>query len=54
LDLAEPHDAQFVMASLGSSGTIRGEPISVPRSASIASEHAGQVIAIGFPGFEPL
>ena len=31
LDLAEPRDAQFVMASLVSSGTTRGEPRFVPR-----------------------
>ena len=47
LDLAEPRDAQFVMASLVSSGTTRGEPRFVPTSALIASELAGQVIAIG-------
>jgi hypothetical protein len=46
LDLAEPRDAQFVMASLVSSGTTRGEPPFVPKSASIASELAGQVTAI--------
>src|SRR5882672_8082747 len=38
------------MASLVSSGTTRGEPPFVPRSASIASELAGQVTAIGCPG----
>lgn len=54
LDLAEPHDAQFVMESLDSSGTTRGEPLSVPRSASIASELAGLVIAIGYPGLGSL
>jgi hypothetical protein len=47
IDLAEPRDAQFVMASLVSSGTTRGEPRFVPRSALIASELVGQVIAIG-------
>src|SRR5882672_1353028 len=50
LDPAEPRDAQFVMASLVSSGTTRGEPRFVPRSASIASELAGQVTAIGSAG----
>src|SRR3954453_12659203 len=50
LDLAVPRDAQFVMASLVSSGTTRGEPRSVPRSASIASELAGKVTAIGWAG----
>lgn len=48
--LAEPGDAQFVMASLVSSGTTRGEPRFAPRSASIASELARRVIAIGWPG----
>jgi len=33
LDVAEPRDAPFVMASLVSSGITRGEPRSVPRSA---------------------
>ena len=42
LDLAEARDAQFVIASLASSDTIRGEPLSVPRSVSIASELAEQ------------
>src|SRR6266481_5356502 len=50
LDVAEPRDAQSVMASLVSSGTTRGEPPFVPRSASIASELAGQVTTIGCPG----
>jgi hypothetical protein len=50
LDLAEPRDGQFVMASLVSSGTTRGEPRFVPRSASIASELAGRVTAIGWAG----
>src|SRR5258708_21826717 len=50
LDLAVPRDAQFVMASLVSSGTTRGEPRFVPRSASIASELAGKVTAIGWAG----
>src|SRR6478609_7093559 len=49
-DLAVPRDAQFVMASLVSSGTTRGEPRFVPRSASIASELAGKVTAIGWAG----
>src|SRR6478736_3650135 len=48
--LAEPRDAQFVMASLVSSGTTHGEPPFVPGSASIASERAGQVTAVGCPG----
>src|SRR5258708_4172471 len=50
LDLAVPRDAQFVMASLVSSGTTRGEPSFVPRVASIASELAGKVTAIGWAG----
>jgi hypothetical protein len=45
-----PRDAQFVMASLVSSGTTRGEPRFVPRSASIASELAGKVTAFGWAG----
>jgi hypothetical protein len=47
LDLAKLRDAQSVMASLVSSGTTRGEPRFVPRSASIASELAAKVTAIG-------
>jgi hypothetical protein len=43
LDPAEPRDAQFVMATLVSSGTTRGERLSVPGSALTASELAGQV-----------
>jgi hypothetical protein len=50
LDLAEPRDAQFVTASLVSFGTTRDARPFVPRSASIASEFAGQVIAIGWVG----
>ena len=50
LDLAGPRDARFVKASLVSSGTTRGEPPFVPRSASIASELAGQVTAVGWAG----
>jgi hypothetical protein len=50
LDLAELRDAQFVMASLVSSGTTRGEPPFVPKNASIASELAARVTAIGCPG----
>ena len=46
--LAEPRDAQFVMASLVSSDTTRGELRFAPRSASIASELARRVIAIGW------
>src|SRR5438445_13806130 len=42
--------AVFAMASLVSSGTTRGEPRFVPRSASIASELAGKVTAIGWAG----
>src|SRR5258708_39510001 len=38
------------MVSLVSSGTTRGEPRFVPGSASIASELAGKVTAIGCPG----
>src|SRR5271156_5724936 len=52
LDLEEPRDARSVMANLASFGTTRGEPLFVPRTASIASELAGQVIAIGCPGSE--
>ncbi|WGD56720.1 PrpF domain-containing protein [Bradyrhizobium sp. CB1650] len=40
------------MASLVSSGTTRGEPRFVPRSAWIASELAGKVTAIGWVGFK--
>jgi hypothetical protein len=50
LDLAEPRDAQFVMASLASSGTTRGEHTFVPRDAVIASKLAGQVISICWAG----
>jgi hypothetical protein len=50
LDLAKPRDVQSVLANLVSSGTTRGEPRFVPRSASIASELAGQLTAIGCPG----
>jgi hypothetical protein len=53
LDLAVPRDAQFVMASLVSSGTTRGVPPFVPRSASIALELAGQVTATGWAGSKP-
>ena len=53
LDVAQPRDAQFVMASLVWSGITRGEFPFVPRSASIASEFAGQVTGIGCPGSEP-
>jgi hypothetical protein len=51
LELAKPHNAQSVMASLVSFGTTRGAPRFVPRSASIASKLAGQVTAIGCLGF---
>src|SRR6478609_7106730 len=50
LDLAKPRDAQSVMASLVSSGTIRGEPHFAPRSASIASELGAKVTATGWAG----
>jgi len=50
LDPAEPRDAQFVTASLVSSGTTRGEASFVPRNASIALGLAGQVTAIGCLG----
>src|SRR6476660_2867966 len=50
LDLAQPRDAQSVMASLVSSGTIRGEPHFAPRSASIASELGAKVTATGWAG----
>src|SRR6516165_6696923 len=52
LDMAKPRDVQPVVPSLVSSGTTRGEPPSVQRSASISSEAAGKVIAIGYPGFK--
>jgi hypothetical protein len=42
-----PRDAQFVIESLVSSGTTRGERLFVPKIASIASELAGKVTAIG-------
>ena len=45
--LTRPRDAQSVMASLVSSGTTRGEPRFAPGSASIASERAVKVTAIG-------
>jgi hypothetical protein len=48
LGLAEPRDAQRVRASSVSSGTTGGEPPFVPRSASIASELAGRMTAIGW------
>ena len=50
LGLAEPRDAQLVMASLASFGTTRGEPRFVPGGASIASEFAEKVTAIGWAG----
>jgi len=50
LDMAEPRDAQSVIAGLVSSGTTRGELPCVPGSASIASELAGKVTAIGCAG----
>jgi len=45
--MAKPRDAQSVMASLVSSGSTRGGPLFVPGRASIASELAGNLIAIG-------
>jgi len=48
--LTGPRAAQSVMASLGSSGIIRGERRFAPRSASIASERAVKVTAIGWAG----
>jgi hypothetical protein len=45
-------DAQSVMANLVSSGTTRGEPPFVPRTASIASDLAAKVTAIGWVGFK--
>jgi hypothetical protein len=50
LGSAEPRGAQFVIGSLVSSGTTRGEPRFVPRSAWIASEFAGRATEIGCPG----
>src|ERR1700759_2030977 len=49
-NLEERRDAQFVMASLALSATTRGGTHFAPGSASIASELAGQVIAIGCLG----
>src|SRR6516164_5977428 len=48
--LARPRDAQSVMASLGWSGIIRGEPRFAPGSAPIASKRAVKVTAIGWAG----
>src|SRR6516225_2041236 len=48
--MTRQRDAQSVMASLGSSGIIRGEPRFAPGSASIASELAAKVTAIGWAG----
>jgi hypothetical protein len=48
--MGKPRDAQSVMASLVSSGTTHGEPLFVQRRASIASELARKVSAIGCPG----
>lgn len=47
---AVPRDAQFVVVSLVSSGTTRGEHLFVPRSASMGSELAGKATAIGWAG----
>src|SRR5262245_643016 len=52
--LIGPRDAQSVMASLASSGIIRGEPRFAPGRASIASERAAKVTAIGWGGSKPL
>jgi hypothetical protein len=49
-DMATPRDAQFVMPSLVSSGTTRGELPFVRGSVSIASELAEKVTAIGWAG----
>src|SRR5580692_11785045 len=48
--MAEARDVRSVMAGLVSSGTTRGEPLFVPRSALRISEPAGQVTAIGSRG----
>ena len=48
--MAEARDARSVMAGLASSGTTRGKPLFVPRSALLISEPAGQVTAIGWRG----
>jgi hypothetical protein len=48
--MAEARDVRSVMAGLVSSGTTRGEPHFVPRSALLISEPAGQVAAIGWRG----
>ena len=50
--LARPRDAQSAMASLVSSGIIRGEPRFAPRSASIVSGLAAKVIAFGWAGYK--
>jgi len=47
LDLAGLRDAQFVMASLVSCDTARGEPRFVPGSVSIASRLTRKVTAVG-------
>src|SRR5580765_466567 len=48
--MEKPRDAQSVMASLVSSGTTRGELPFVRRGASITSELAEKVTAIGWVG----
>jgi hypothetical protein len=54
IDIAEPRNARSVTASLVSSGIFRGELLCVPGSASIVSELARQVTAIGCrPGSRP-
>src|SRR5215468_7859115 len=52
--LTGPRDAQSVMASLVSSGIIRGEPRFAPGSASIALERAAKVTATGWAGSKSL
>src|SRR6516225_6354999 len=52
--LTRPRDAQSVMASLGLSGIIRGEPRFAPESASIGSELVAKVTAIGWAGSKSL
>src|SRR6516165_125605 len=52
--LKRPCDAQSVMASLVSSGIIRGERRFAPESASIASRRAAKVTSIGWAGSKSL
>src|SRR5215471_12059609 len=49
-ELTRSRDARSVTESLVSSGTTHGGPRFVPRSASIASELAAKVTAIGWAG----